>query len=111
MHLSVTRLQVDDDELEPDVTTGDLEVFRKNRELGRLLSWALTVLTADEPWHHGLGECRLLIDVAGDRKFHGRAVLIRSDRGRWHYFKGAGNLDGLDPSDLDSVADSRGWTP
>ena len=111
MHLSVTRLQVDNDELEPGVTTGDLEVIRKDREHGRLLSWALTVLTADEPWHHGLGECRLLIDIAGDRKFHGRAVLIRSDRGRWHYFKGAGNLDGLDPSDFDSVADSRGWTP
>jgi hypothetical protein len=107
MHLSVTRLQVDNDELEPDVTTADLEVVREDRRRSTrrgLLSWALTVLTADESWHHGLGECQLLIDVAGDCRYRGRAVLIRSDRGRWHYFQGSGTLEGLDSSDLDSEA-------
>jgi hypothetical protein len=107
MHLSVTRLQVDDDELEPDVTTGDLEVVREDRgrgSRGGLLSWALTVLTAGESWHHGLGECQLLIDVAGGRRFRGRALLIRSDRGRWHYFEGSGTLEGLDSAELDSEA-------
>src|SRR6266568_4383970 len=97
MHLSVTRLQVDNDELEPDVTTGDLEAVRKDREHGRLLSWALTVLTADEPWHHGLGECRLLIDIAGDRKFHGRAVLSRPTGGRCITLKVPGTLTGPTP--------------
>jgi hypothetical protein len=107
MHLSVTRLQVDDDELEPDVTTGDLEVVREDRGRGPrrgLLSWALTVLTADESWHHGLGECQVVIDVAGGRRFRGRALLIRSDRGRWHYFEGSGTLEGLDSAELDSEA-------
>jgi hypothetical protein len=107
MHFSVTRLQVDNDELEPDVTTADLEVFREDRGRGprrELLSWALTVLTADESWHHGLGQCQLLMDVAGDRRFRGLAVLIRSDRGRWHYFEGSGTLEGLDSAELDSEA-------
>jgi hypothetical protein len=61
-------------------------------------SWFLTLVTADEAWHHGLGECQLAIDVDGARRFRGHAVLIRSDRGRWHYFKGVGNLEGLDRS-------------
>jgi hypothetical protein len=83
MHLSVTRVRVDDDELEPDVTAGDLEVIRNDRgEVPGLLSWSLTVVTADEPWHHGLGDCQLVIDAEGDRRFRGRAVLTRSDQGR-----------------------------
>ncbi len=100
MYFSVTRLQVDNDELESGVTTADLEVVRKDRRY----SWALTVVTADEPWHHRLGECQLFIHIADDRRFQGRAVLIRSDRGRWHYFKGAGNLEGLNPSVFDASA-------
>src|SRR5215204_2034605 len=85
MHFSVRRLHVDNDEVEPHTTTADLEVVRNGRGDGPprgLLSWALTVLTADEPWHHGLGECQLVMDVDSDRHFRGRAVLIRSDRGR-----------------------------
>lgn len=93
MHLSVTRLRVDSDELEPDVTTGDLELVRdEGRTVPGPLRWALTIVTADEAWHHGLGECQLIID-AGDHLFRGRAALIRSDRGRWHYFEGSGNLE------------------
>ena len=105
MHLSVTRLQVDNEEPKPKVTSGDLEVVGKDREEDPwrgFPGWALTVLTADEPWQPGLGECRLLIGVTGDRRFRGRAVLFQSDRGRWHYFQGAGNLEGLE---LDSGAD------
>jgi len=110
MHFSVRRLRVDNDEPEPDLTTADLEVVRKDGGYGPprgLLGWTLTVLTADEPWHHGLGECQLEIDADGDRRFRGRAVLIRSDRGRWHYFKGAGNLEGFDSSVFDASAGRR----
>ena len=110
MHFSVRRLRVDNDELEPHLTTADLEVVREDRGDGPprgLLSWALTVLTADEPWHHRLGECQLVMDVDGDRHFRGRALLIRSDRGRWHYFKGAGMLEGFDSSVFDASAGRR----
>jgi hypothetical protein len=106
LRLFVTGLRVDNDELEPDVTAANLEVFRDDqasapgRELRR---WNLTVVTA-EPWHHGLGRCQLVIDVAGDRRFRGHGVLIRSDRGRWHYFEGSGPLEGLNGSELDSEA-------
>jgi hypothetical protein len=103
MHLSVTRLQIDNDELEPNVTAGDLEVAGKTRGQGNqrgFPDWALIVLTRDEPWHHGLGECQLVIEVTGDRRLEGRAVLDRSDRGRWHYFQGVGNLEGLNSSEL-----------
>lgn len=96
-HLSVTRVQVDNDE-QPNVTTGDLEV-REDRGQGAaqgLLSWALTFVTADEPWHRGLGECHLLVEVDDGRRLRGRATLIRSDAGRWHYFRGAGKLEGFD---------------
>jgi hypothetical protein len=103
MRLSVRRLRVDNDELEPDVTAGDLEVRTEVGKLPGLLSWSLTLVTADEPWHHGLGECQLEIDVGRHRQLRGRAVLIRSHRGRWHYFQGAGNLDGLDSSEFDSA--------
>jgi hypothetical protein len=97
MHLSVTRLRVDNDELEPDVTAGDLEVARRGRGgIRGPLGWAVTVVTAEEPWHHGPGECQVVIDVEGDQRFRGHAILIRSDRGRWHYFEGAGNLERLD---------------
>ncbi len=85
------------DELEPNVTTVDVEV----REDRGLLTWPLTFVTADEPWQHGLGECQLLVEVTGDRRLRGRAVLIRSDLGRWHYFQGAGELEGLDASEFD----------
>ena len=85
---AATRLRVDHDEHEPKVTAGDLEIARNDR--GNT-NWALTIFT-DEPWHHGCGECRLLIEVERNHRFQGRAVLIRSDRGRWHYFEGAGNL-------------------
>jgi len=108
MHFSVRRLHVDNDELEPHLTTADLEVVRNDRGDGPprgLLSWTLTVLTADEPWHHALGECQLVMDVDGDRHFRGRAVLIRSDRGRWHYFTGAGKLEGFDSSVFDASAE------
>jgi hypothetical protein len=106
MHLSVTRVRVDNDELEPDVTAGDLEVIRNDRgEVPGLLTWSLTFLTADEPWHHGLGECQLVIDVDGGRRFRGRAVLVRSDEGRWHYFNGVGKLEGPEPSRSDSRTD------
>ena len=102
VHLSVTRVQVDNDELEPNVTTGDLEV-REERGQGYgpgSLTWALTLVTADEAWHRGPGECQLLVEVTGDRRLRGRAVLIRSDKGRWHYFQGAGKLDGFDSSEF-----------
>jgi hypothetical protein len=89
MQLTARRLRVDHDEHEPNVTAGDLEIARNDRGKVR---WALTILT-DEPWHPtGRGECRLLIEVDRHHRFQGRAVLIRSDRGRWHYFEGAGNL-------------------
>ena len=113
MQFTATRLRVDHDKDEPNITAGDLEIARNDR--GKV-SWALTIFT-DEPWHHGRGECRLLIEVDLDRvvwtcpvrgevdhwpnvprprsssqRLQGRAVLIRSDRGRWHYFEGAGNL-------------------
>jgi hypothetical protein len=102
MHFAVTRLRVDNDELEPDVTTGDLEVARTERgETPGPPSWALTVVTVDEPWHHGHGECQLVIDVEDGQRFRGQAVLVRSDRGRWHYFEGAGNLERLDDSTVD----------
>ena len=97
VHLSVSRVRVDNDELEPNVTTVDVEV----REDRGLLTWPLTFVTADEPWQHGLGECQLLVEVTGDRRLRGRAVLIRSDLGRWHYFQGAGELEGLDASEFD----------
>jgi hypothetical protein len=102
--LEVTRIQVDDDEREPKVTAGDLAVISGAREDGPRRGsrgWALTLLTADEPWHHGLGECQLVIEVADNRRFRGRAVLFRSDRGRWHYFEGADNLEGLNSSELE----------
>jgi hypothetical protein len=105
MHFPVTRIQVDNDELEPRVTAGDLEVVGEGGDGGTRRGspdWALTVLTADEPWHHGLGQCQLVIDVKGSRRFRGRAVLFRSDRGRWHYFQSAGNLETLHSSELDS---------
>jgi hypothetical protein len=89
MRLTATRLRVDHDGHEPNVRTGDLEIARDDRA-----SWALTIVT-DEPWHHGRGECRLLIEVDGKHRFQGSAVLIRSDGGRWHYFEGAGNLGGV----------------
>jgi len=113
MQFTATRLRVDHDEDQPNVTAGDLEIARNDR--GKV-SWTLTIFT-DEPWHHGRGECRLLIEVDLDRvvwtcpvrgevdhwpevsrprssnqRLQGRAFLIRSDRGRWHYFEGAGNL-------------------
>jgi hypothetical protein len=97
-HLSVTRVQVNNDELQPNVTTGDLEVVRNDRGL---LSWALTFVTADEPWHRGRGECQLLVEVTGSRRLRGSAALIRSDGGRWHYFQGAGKLDGVEPSEFE----------
>jgi hypothetical protein len=100
MHYAVTRLRVDNDELEPDVTAGDLEVAQKGRR-EEPLSWALTVVTVDEPWHHGLRECQLVIDVESGQRFRGHGVLIRSDQGRWHYFEGAGNLERLDDSARD----------
>ena len=108
MHFSLTRIQVDNDELEPKVTAGDLEVVGEDGESDTrraLPDWALTVLTAEEPWHHGLGECQLVIDVNGNRRFRGRAVLFRSDRGRWHYFQSAGNLERLHSSEIDSRVD------
>jgi hypothetical protein len=86
MRLTATRLRVDHHEDEPDVTAGDVEIARNDRA-----SWALTIVTG-EPWHYGHGECRLLIEVDRNQRFQGSAVLIRSDRGRWHYFRGAGNL-------------------
>jgi hypothetical protein len=106
LRLLVTRLRVDNDELEPAITSANLEVVREDRGSGPgqgLLTWNLTVVT-DERWHHGLGQCQLYIDVAGDRRFRGHGVLIRSDGGRWHYFQGSGPLDGLDGSELDSEA-------
>jgi hypothetical protein len=99
---------VDNDELEPNITAGDLEVIdRGESQTSRQgqLSWALTLLTADEPWHHGLDECQLVIHVASDRRFTGRAVLFRSDRGRWHYFQGEGKLEGFKPSELEAHPD------
>jgi hypothetical protein len=96
MHFSVRGLRVDRDK-QPDVTAGELDVVAKDRgDRAGLLSWALTLVTADEPWYPGLGECQLVIDVSGNHRFHGRAALIRSDGGRWHYFNGVGNLEGLD---------------
>ena len=113
MQFTATRLRVDHDEDEPNVTAGDLEIARNDR--GKV-SWALTIFT-DEPWHHGRGECRLLIEVDLDRVVwtcpvrgevdhwpdvcaldlgisdcRAARFLIRSDWGRWHYFEGAGNL-------------------
>jgi hypothetical protein len=88
MQFTATRLRVDHDEHEPNVTAGDLEITCNDR--GKT-SWAVTIVT-DEPWHHGRGECRLLIEVDRNHRLQGRAVLIRSDRERWHYFEGAGNL-------------------
>jgi hypothetical protein len=87
MQFTATRVRVDHED-EPKVTAGELEIARNARGEG---SWALTIVT-DEPWHHGRGECRLLIEVDRNQRFQGSAVLIRSDRGRWHYFEGAGNL-------------------
>jgi hypothetical protein len=91
MQLTATRLRVDHDEHEPTVTAGDLKIAGLGRGKG---SWALTIVT-DEPWHHGRGECRLLIEADRNQRFQGSAVLVRSDRGRWHYFEGAGNLGGV----------------
>lgn len=88
MQFTATRLRVDHDEHEPSITAGDLEIARDDRGKAR---WALTIVT-EEPWHHGGGECRLLIEVERNHRFQGRGVLIRSDRGRWHYFEGAGDL-------------------
>jgi hypothetical protein len=107
LHFAVRRVQVDNDELEPNITAGDLEVIDKRRREGSRqdLGWVLTLLTADESWQHGLGECQVVIDVAGERRFRGRAVLFRSDRGRWHYFQGEGKLEGFNPSDLESPPD------
>lgn len=85
MQFTATRLRVDYDENEPNIRSGDLEVSRNDQ--GFEDSWALTIVT-DEPWHHGRGECRLLIEVDRNRRFQGRGVLVRSDRGRWHYFEG-----------------------
>jgi hypothetical protein len=91
MQLTATRLRVDHDEHEPHITAGDLKIVGLGRGKG---SWTLTIVT-DEPWHHGRGECRLLIEVERHQRFQGSAVLIRSDRARWHYFEGAGNLGGV----------------
>ena len=105
LHFAVRRVQVDNDDLEPNITAGDLEIIDKGRKEDspqELLGWALTLLTADESWNHELGECQVVIDAAGDRRFRGRAVFIRSDRGRWHYFEGEGKLEGFNPSDLES---------
>jgi hypothetical protein len=92
VHLSVTRVQVDNDELEANVTTGDLEVReeRGRRLRPRVAHLGPSLVTADKAWHRGPGECQLLVEVTGDRRLRGRAVLIRSDGGRWHYFQGAG---------------------
>jgi hypothetical protein len=87
---AATRLRVDHDEHEPNVTAGDLKIAHNDRA-----NWALTIVT-DEPWHHRRGKCRLLIEVDRNQRFQGSAVLIRSDRGRWHYFVGVGNLAGLE---------------
>jgi hypothetical protein len=104
MHFSVRRLRVDDEQ--PDITNGDLEVVGERRgDVRGVVSWALTLVTADEPWYPGIGECQLLVEVAGDRRLRGRAALIRSDRGRWHYFKGAGNLEGLEFAAFDPQPD------
>jgi hypothetical protein len=106
LRLFVTRLRVDNDELEPDATTANLEVVREDPASGpgrEFRRWNLTVVT-DEPWHHGRGHCQLVIETASDRRFLGQAVLIRSDGGRWHYFEGSGPLKGLDGSELDSEA-------
>ena len=51
MQFTATRLRVDHDEDEPNITAGDLEIARNDR--GKV-SWALTIFT-DEPWHHGRG--------------------------------------------------------
>jgi hypothetical protein len=91
MQLAATRLRVDHDEQEPQVTAGDLKIVGLGRGTG---SWTLTIVT-DEPWHHARRECRLLIEVDPNQRFQGSAVLVRSDRGRWHYFEGAGNLGGV----------------
>ena len=51
LRLLVTRLRVDNDELEPDITSANLEVVREDRGSGPgqgLLRWNLTVVT-DEP--------------------------------------------------------------
>jgi hypothetical protein len=91
MQLAATRLRVDHDEHEPHVAAGDLKIVGLGRGKG---SWTLTIVT-DEPWHYASRECRLLIEVDRNQRFQGSAVLIRSDRGRWHYFEGAGNLGGV----------------
>jgi hypothetical protein len=92
MHFSVRRLRIDGEE--PDITAGDLEIISNER-------CALTLVTVHESWHPRFGESKLVVDIGAGHRFRGRAALIRSDGGRWHYFKGAGKLEGLDSSEFD----------
>jgi hypothetical protein len=94
--VSFTLAQVHVDDTELPLTAADLLVVR--REETTDLDWELVATTlpvdALEP-----APCRLVMAILDDgRILRGDALVVRSDERR-HVFRGAGELEGLRPSD------------
>ena len=105
-HARFTLAQVHVDDVELPLMQADLLVVR--REETEALDWELvttTLPTATLPQ----APCRLVMSVLEDgRLLAGAALVVRSDDRR-HVFRGAGELEGLRPTDgLDDDGGSGG---
>lgn len=91
----VASLSIGDDE--PLLRYGDLVVTRPPGAVE--IDWELVAATVD-PAPVGRGAHHLTMVTADRRTLAGDAILVRSIHGT-HVFRGAGPIDGFDPTALD----------